>query len=184
MDFDPFGDRLARDLRNYLSTAFVAQLTGENPDALALEVGRWQARDLAPVYANYLKERQAAYLRMIEDIEKSGYTDPRHQAVLLWNAGLLFELHELLETIWPKAREPEHTALKGWIQAAGAFVHFFRGKPDAARGLAEKARQNLRAGAEALGYLVNLDQLIRDLHDLPDVPTRLKLDVSPSTRVK
>ena len=69
MDFDPFGDRLARDLRNYLSTAFVAQLTGETPDALSLEVGRWQAQDLAPVYDNYLKERQAAYLKMLDDIE-------------------------------------------------------------------------------------------------------------------
>jgi len=45
-------------------------------------------------------------------------------------------MHELLETIWHQSRDPERSALKGWIQAAGVYVHFQRGKKDVACSLA------------------------------------------------
>ena len=54
--------------------------------------------------------------------------DPRYQAIYLWNLELFFEMHELLETIWLKTPEPERSALKGLIRAAGVYYHFKRGK--------------------------------------------------------
>lgn len=173
--FDPFSDRLARDLRNALSSALVDQLTGKASDAILREADRWREKEMAPTYTAFLEERLRSYDAVLAEIEKVGHTDPRHQAVNLWNAGLLFELHELLETIWLKAKEPERTALKGVIQAAGAFLHNQRGKSDAAAGLAQRARRHLKTGADALGYIENLDRLIEDLERLPDEPTRLAL---------
>jgi hypothetical protein len=176
--FDPFNDRTARDLRNNLSSALVDQLVGDAADAIDIQAGYWKEQHLAPVYLAYLNQQQASYTKVLAEIHAAGHTDPKYQAVVLWNAGLFFEMHELLESIWYKAMEPERTALKGLIQAAGAFVHNLRGKPDAARGLALRARQHLQAGAEALGYITNLDQLIQDLLRLPQKPTRLQLDPS------
>jgi hypothetical protein len=173
--FDPFSDRLARDLRNALSSALVDRLTGKGDDALDLQADFWRAKGLAPVYASFLEQQLESYRAVVAEIERTGHTDPRHQAVQLWNAGLFFELHELLETIWLKAPEPERTALKGMIQAAGAFVHNLRGKAKAAGSLALRARQHLKDGADALGYITNLDQLIDDLKQLPSEPTRLIL---------
>jgi len=174
--FDPFSDRTARDLRNALSSALVEQLTGKASDAVAHEADQWRGRDLAPLYTAFMDHCQKSYQTVLDEVEAAGHTDPRHQAVVLWNAGLFFELHELLETIWLKAKEPERTALKGLIQAAGAFVHHLRGKPKAAGGLALRARRHLREGAAALGYIANLDRLIDDLLDLPDQPPLLTLD--------
>lgn len=174
--FDPFSDRLARDLRNALSTALVDQLTGKVPGAIAREADLWREKEMAPIYTSFLEERLGSYDAVLADIESVGHTDPRHQAVDLWNAGLLFELHELLETIWVEAKEPERTALKGVIQAAGAFLHNQRGKPEAAAGLAQRARRHLKTGAGALAYIENLDRLIDDLERLPAEPTRLTLN--------
>lgn len=176
--FDPFSDRLARDLRNDLSSALVEQLTGKASDAIARQAELWRAKGLASVYATFMDQRLKSYRTVLAEIERAGCSDPRHQAVILWNAGLFFELHELLETIWHRAKGPERTALKGMIQAAGAFVHNLRGKPKAAGGLAQRARQHLQEGAGALGYIANLDRLIDDLEQLPHEPTRLTLDRS------
>ncbi len=174
--FDPFSDRTARDLRNALSSALVEQLTGKASDAVVLEVDQWRGRGLAPLYTAFMDQCQKSYQTVLSEITSAGHADPRHQAIVLWNAGLFFELHELLETIWLKAQEPERTALKGLIQAAGAFVHNLRGKPKAAGGLALRARQHLRDGADALGYVTNLDRLIDDLERLPNEPTLLILN--------
>ena len=85
-------------------------------------------------------------------------------------------MHELLETLWQKTREPERSALKGWIQAAGVYVHFHRGKVDAARSLARKAEKHLRKGRRFLGFISNLDQLIEALADPTDVAPKLLPD--------
>ena len=101
--------------------------------------------------------------------------NPRYQAVILWNNHLFFEMHELLETIWKIAKGPERTALKGWIQAAGAFVHAQRGKRDAARGLAVKAGRYLDQSRAALWYISNIDQLIEAMDDTLTHPPQLIL---------
>ena len=173
--FDPYSDRTARDLRNALSSALVEQLTGESTDAVQREIDRWVERELTQLYTDYIARCRQTYGTLIDEIAADGCTDPRYQAVFLWNAGLFFELHELLETIWMKAKEPERSALKGWIQAAGAFVHNLRGKPKAAQGLALRARKYLRGGADVLGYIANLDRLIEALEHLPDEPVKLEL---------
>lgn len=178
MPIDPFSDRMARDIRNNLSSALVRELTAPDSGAMDTEANKWLARSLAADYRRYIEERRARYRQVLAEIHARGLRAIRLQAVALWNAGLYFELHELLETIWPDAAEPEHTALKGWIQAAGAYLHAARGKPDAARGLAERARGHLTAGAAALTFIANLDRLIHALGQ-PTLPVlRLEVDAS------
>ncbi len=82
-------------------------------------------------------------------------------------------MHELLEIIWQKTHEPERSALKGWIQAAGVYIHFQRGKVDAARSLARRAEMYLREGRSYLGFISNLDQLIEAVADPTDVAPQL-----------
>ena len=165
MTFDPYSDRLARDIRNSLSSAMVGELSGNDGGVLSAEADGWLAGTPAPVYRTYIEERLALYRRVIDRIRADNVTDPRRQAIYLWNRGLFFELHELLETLWPRTRDPEYSALKGWIQAAGVYVHFQRGKHEAARSLGRKAVTYLRKGREALGYIANLDQIIDAVSD-------------------
>jgi hypothetical protein len=171
--FDPYSDRLARDIRNSLSSALVNELTGNADGKLAVVADDWLSKGLAPIYQTYIQNRLSIYRRAIDEIRAGHVVDPRYQAIYLWNLGLFFEMHEILETIWLKTREPERSALKGWIQAAGVYVHFKRGNVDAARGLARKAELHLRKGRSFLGFISNLDQLIEAISDPTDVAPQI-----------
>ena len=127
------------------------------------------------IYIDYVQQIHPAYRDAMADVRTLGYTDPRFQAIVLWNHQLFFELHELLETIWVGSREPDRSALKGWIQAAGAFVHHRRGKSDAACGLAGRARKYLVQCQDVLGFIGNLDVLIDALGPPLGEPPQLEL---------
>ena len=173
MTFNPYSNRLARDIRNSLSTALVKELTGSADGVLAAVAEGWLVRTADPISQTYIEDRLALYRRAIGEIRASHILDLRYQAISLWNLGLFFEMHELLETLWLKTREPERSAWKGWIQAAGVYVHLQRGKVDAARNLARRAEMHLRKGRPFLGFISNLDQLIDALADPSDVAPQL-----------
>ena len=173
--FDPFKNRTARDIRNSLTTAFVSEITGKHPGAVGETVQFWLSRTLNPVYLDYIKEMQARYTQTLEAIRSTGCEDTRYQSVLLWNSGLFFEMHELLETIFIKTRGRERLALKGLIQAAGVYVHTHRGNQKAALGLAVRARKNLSAVMEQLWFIENPNELVENLKD-PNKPP-IKLDM-------
>ena len=171
--FDPFSDRLARDIRNSLSSALVAELAASDIGAIARGVKRWKAGVLASVYLSYLEDRCCRYDQVINEIHAAQIKDPCHQAVFLWNHGLFFEVHELLETVWQHADGPERIALKGWIQAAGVYVHYQRGKPETARGLAKRAVVHLQNARDSLDFIANLEQLIDALNHPTDAAPQL-----------
>ena len=173
MIFDPYNDRLARDIRNSLSSALAEELTGKADGILSAVVDSWIEMVLALIYQTYIKERVALYRQAISKIRACQIVDPRYQAIYLWNMGLYFEMHELLETVWLKAIEPERSALKGWIQAAGVYEHFQRGKVDAARNLGRRAERYLRKGRSFLSFISNLDQLIEAVADPSDVAPQI-----------
>ena len=88
------------------------------------------------MYRDYIHRSTRRYRNVIQKAGRLHITDPRHLTAILWNDGLYFELHELLETFWLETHGNERTALKGLIQAAGVYVHSLRGNLRAARGLA------------------------------------------------
>jgi len=173
LTFDPFNDRTARDIRNSLSTALVSDLSNFKSQMVAQVVRNWELQNLSPIYQDYIRQTRERY-RLIEVQVKNGQIkDTRLQSLALWNAGLFFELHELLETIWHGTRGPVRTGLKGLIQAAGVYVHCLRGNLAAARGLAGRARRNLLAGKDRLEFIANLEQLMECLEDPSQPPPRL-----------
>jgi len=173
MIFDPYSNRLARDIRNSLSSALVDELTGNAPGSLSAVADDWLATAPGPEYQTYIKNRLALFHQAMDHINAEQIKDTRFQSICLWNLGLFFEMHELLETIWQKSREPERSALKGWIQAAGVYVHFHRGKVDVAGKLARKAKKHLRNGRTQLDFISNIDQLIDALEKGTEIAPKL-----------
>jgi len=171
--FDPFNDRLARDIRNSLSSALVSDLSADKGEKTDQVVRYWEQQKLLPLYQDYIRQTRKRYRQVEVVIKSAQIKDPRFQALVLWNAGLFFELHELLETIWHGTQGIERTALKGLIQAAGVYVHRLRENLTAASGLAERARKNLLAGKAHLNFIANLAQLIECLADPSQPPPRL-----------
>jgi hypothetical protein len=67
-------------------------------------------------------------------------------AAALFDAGLHFEVHELLEPHWTRARGAERQALQGLIQIAVGFQHLANGNLAGARSLLEEGPRRLRDG--------------------------------------
>lgn len=175
MSFDPFVDRTARDIRNGLSSAFIEELADDVAGLVKGVAEQWLSVDMPKIYTDYIRNRQMLYQKVASEIRSGNISNPRFQAVLMWNEELFFELHELLEGVWMKTRGEEKMALKGLIQAAGAYVHIRRGKTEAANGLARRARKYISDASAELGFIANLDELIENLDTLTESPPVLKL---------
>lgn len=67
-----------------------------------------------------------------------------HEAAVLFDAGLYFEVHEVLEPCWMRAEGTDRESLQGLIQAAVGLQHLANGNVAGARAL-------LREGAAKLG---------------------------------
>lgn len=68
----------------------------------------------------------------------------------LFNAGLYFEVHELLEPHWMRADGAERRALQGLIQVAVAFHHQERGNREGAISLLAEGLAKLEGAERAL----------------------------------
>jgi hypothetical protein len=67
-------------------------------------------------------------------------------AAALFDAGLHFEVHELLEPHWAGAQGAERQALQGLIQIAVGFQHLANGNVEGARSLLAEGSLRLRDG--------------------------------------
>jgi hypothetical protein len=64
-------------------------------------------------------------------------------AIALWDEGLFFEVHEVLEAVWQPAAGDVRQALQGVIQIAVAFHHLAHGNRRGARSLLVEGRARL-----------------------------------------
>lgn len=100
-------------------------------------------------YGDYLARQTLALLsflsRYLDHTSPPRTTIPQAlwQGVLLFNDGLYFECHELLEGAWKQATGPEKDFLHGIVQVAAAFYHYDKGNLHGARTLLTKAMRRL-----------------------------------------
>ncbi len=165
--FDPYEDRTARNIRNRISTALIRAL--ESGDSERLEAA---ARQICPpasgrIYCDFVRGRLVRYRRVLEKIRTVRAAGPLQQAVLLWNEGLFFEVHEILESVWNNAQRWRKEALRGFIQAAGVYIHRKRGADRAAAKLAARAAAHLGTHRKDLAEIANVEDLIEAL-SVPD----------------
>ncbi|MBI2080798.1 MAG: DUF309 domain-containing protein [candidate division NC10 bacterium] len=103
---------------------------------------------LAPAFARYLPavaQQVEAYWAAAQAFaeqggaRRAGLAGALECGAALYNAGLYFETHELLEPVWmEQPKGPDLTVLQGIIQAAVGLYHFQHG--------------NWRGGIRVLGY--------------------------------
>jgi len=71
-------------------------------------------------------------------------TEALAQAAVFFDAGLAFEVHELLEPHWARAVGDEREALQGLIQIAVGYQHLANGNLAGARALLDEGTTRLR----------------------------------------
>ena len=177
--FDPFNDRLSRDIRNSLSEAFIDALARMEPSAYRAEADIWRSKKPSEIYLEYIQYRLQSYDQVFNQIENSQLVDPLLQCLVIWNNGLFFEFHDHLEGIWMLASGDERQALKGLIKAAGVYIHSEVGHQRAVKSLAGKAYRLIRQYSHSLTFIKNLDALSHKLKTLDPVAPRLENPALP-----
>jgi hypothetical protein len=166
--FNPFEDRLSRDIRNELSEGFgVALRTGER-EKLASVMEKYRRQRLAKRYTAYLEDRCARYEKALAAILPD-IADPIRQSMILWDLLLFFEVHEVLEHAWYTAEGRMKLIMQALIRAAGVYIKREYGYQDAASRIAAKAVPVLRDNRALLLSYFDPETLIACL-DRPDAP--------------
>lgn len=84
------------------------------------------------------------------------------QAAALWNEGLFFEVHEVLEAVWQRETGDRRHALQGLIQIAVAYHHLAHGNPRGARTLLREGRARLLGAPSGTLPLADIGGLLAD----------------------
>lgn len=171
--FDPFNNRLARDIRNSLAEKFVDALLQVDKSGYQRTAEQWLAKNLDDEYTGYIQDRLKRFDGVFNQIKKIRLKDPKLQALIIWNHGLFFEVHEHLERIWQKTTGDEYQALKGLIQAAAVYIHLKFGHRAAAEKLAVKSLGRIQKYADCLTFIANLNMLLDKLNNLDSAPPQL-----------
>ena len=173
-EFDPWTNRLSRDVRNTLSESFMMALSRMEPSAYRDEADIWRTKNLSDIYLEYIQDRLQRYDRVIEQIKAQHLDDPLLQSLPIWNNGLFFEFHDHLEGIWMQAAGDERQALKGMIKAAAVYAHHEYNHEAAVKSLAVKSYDLVQQYSDCLAFIKNLDVLAQKLKTLDPDPPRLE----------
>ena len=160
--FDPFRDRLSRDIRNDLSESLLTCRTQLRLSAAQAVADRYLTTNLEPCYVDYIKDRLDRYARFLVLIAK-GTADVVWQGFVLWDLGLFFEVHEILEQAWMQALGDEKIFLQALIRAAGFYIKREYGFVDGAAKMAAKAVPVLAANAHRLSVHIDPERLLAAL---------------------
>lgn len=167
--FNPFEDRTSRDIRNDLSEALVKAIQTGDKHYLNSVVDGFLEQQTADCYRAYIIERSSKYEKALQDIENK-ITEPIQQGLVLWNHGLFFEFHEIVEHTWYHETD---MALKQTMQAlircAGVYIKREYGFMDSAARIAGKALPVLLENQALLSLYFQPEKLLSVLTD-PDQP--------------
>jgi len=172
--FDPKNDRLARDIRNQLARAFVRQLEANldlRPvDALA---ARFLAEKPGAPYEGYINDHLTLFRAAKNIIDSRQIKENFYRALVLWDQGLFFETHEVLEPLWKDATGSEKLILQALIRAAGVYIHMGTDNLAGATKMAARAVETLTRYHDLVPPFPGLDRLIDSLKILDPHPPQI-----------
>ncbi len=156
--FDPFCDRLSRDIRNQLSESILACLRTMSLDPAREVAQRYLSQQPGPEQVTYIEKRLILFQRFLDRVGE-GTQDVLWQGLVLWDLGLHFEVHEVLEHAWHRAKGEEKLLLQAMIRAAGVYIKGDYGYHEAAAKLAAKALPVLEAQQQRLARYIDPERL-------------------------
>jgi hypothetical protein len=168
--FDPFNNRLCRNVRNALSEGFLKVLEQKEMQPVRRIAGFFLDDDLPAVVRAYIDQRLSAYEQALATVKKCRTDEPMDVAVRVWNHRLFFETHEYLEQFWMTAEGEEKQLLQALIRAAGAYVHIEQANLTGARRIADKALAVLEEQADRLALYFDPQLLLNKLRTLDPEP--------------
>lgn len=170
--FEPFQDRLSRDIRNELSAALPLALAKNDLAPVRAVADRYLQHNLPAPHAAYIEARLAGYAKALATIARVDAKDALAKALILWDLDLFFEVHEILEHAWHGAHGAEKEILQALIRAAGFYIKGEYGYFEAGAKMAGRAVAALEKNRQACtGF--DLDALLESLRNLDPIPPKL-----------
>ena len=133
----------------------------------------YRRRNLAPPYIEYIDERVKRYGLALKALRED--SSLFEQAAVLWDLGLFFEVHEILEPAWMDAAGNEKRLLQALIRAAGVYINLELDYEQRARKIGAKALPVLKELKQELTAHIDSEALIAALATLSPEPPRLSL---------
>ncbi|MGD8702873.1 MAG: DUF309 domain-containing protein [Desulfosarcina sp.] len=171
--FDPFNNRLCRNVRNALSEGFKEALEAKDMQPVQRMAGFFLDDSTPSVVRAYIEKRLTAYAQVLAGIDDPCLEAPLEVAFRIWDQGLFFETHEYLEPFWMAAAGEEKNVLQAIIRSAGAYVHLEQGNLTGARRIADKALAVLERLQDRLAPYADPQLLLNKLTNLDPVPPTL-----------
>ena len=177
--FDPFNNRLCRNVRNALSENFKTVLEQKKMQPVR-RVAEFFLNDPMPTCVKtYINQRLAAYEQVLEYVRSHQLVDPLDIAFVIWDRHLFFETHEYLEQHWMTADGDDKQLLQAIIRAAGAYVHLEQGNLIGAKRIAAKAVAVLERHQDRLSPYADARLLLGKLKSLDPIPPTLAGTAGP-----
>jgi len=180
--FDPFNNRLCRNVRNALSENFKKVLEQKDMQPVRRIAGFFLDDPLPASVKTYIGQRLAAYEQVLADVRNRELEDPLDIAVAIWDRRLFFETHEYLEPHWMTADGDDKKLLQAIIRAAGAYVHLEQGNINGAKRIAAKAVAVLEVNQDRLSPFADPRLLLEKLRSLDPRPPTLAGTAGPGNR--
>ena len=171
--FDPFNDRLCRNVRNALSEAFKLAIKENDLQPLDHVADLFLQETLPAHVVDYIKQRIATYETVLSELDAKALSDPLTIALVIWDRRLFFETHEYLEPYWLAASGDEKRLLQALIRFAGTYVHLEQGNLAAAKRISVKAAHGLCQVRDRLALYADPKRLLDKLATLDPVPPTL-----------
>lgn len=172
VSFNPFEDRLSRDIRNTLSSGFAEAIETEKSEYLFSLLKKFQVKKLPGYCTDYIEDRTLRYKQALKTLSTCD-KDPIHRSLILWDLELFFEVHEVLEHAWYTAEGSMKETLQALIRAAGVYIKLEYGYISQAEKIAEKSRAALLKNRSLLQHYFELEKLISALTRLQENPPKL-----------
>ena len=167
--FNPFTDRLSRDIRNALSESILDSVSQKSIAPSKAVADTFLSQNLPPAHRNYIIHRLSAYSQALSAVQDTN--DHLQIAVILWDLELFFEVHEVLEPAWMKSKGDEKLLLQALIRAAGVYINLELGYLERGRKISIKAIPILQQFKENLSSAMDCEDLIKSLQELtPNAP--------------
>lgn len=171
-NFNPFEDRLSRDIRNDLSESVIQVLSSRSLEPAEHVAQKYTAKHLAPIYRDYMKNRLNRYSDALAKLPITNHNILMNSGIL-WDLGLFFEVHEILEPEWMEATGDTRLLLQALIRAAGVYIYLELGYETRAAKIAAKTIPVLKQFRERLQQELLADALIKALEELSGQPPLL-----------
>ena len=173
--FDPFLNRLCRNIRNELSESLIETIHCGNVGPSYALAEQYLSEHAEPFINSYINSRIRCYEAIITQIRSANIQvhETYIIALLLWDQELFFEVHEWLENKWHDSEGTEKMILQALIRAAGTYLHLEYGRNEGAKKMAAKAVASLIRYKAFVPVFFNLEVLVAKLKAVDPVPPKL-----------